>query len=36
VDPSLEVVIVESPTTLHRKTDSATGLALLDINWLGS
>jgi predicted DNA-binding protein with PD1-like motif len=33
VDPTLEVVIVESPTTLHRKTDPATGLALLDINW---
>ena len=33
VDPTLEVMIVESPRTLRRKTDPATGLALLDIDW---
>jgi len=27
---------VESPATLRRKTDPATGLALLDIDWSGS
>jgi hypothetical protein len=36
VDPTLEVTIVESPTTLRRRTDPATGLALLDIDWIGS
>ncbi|MEX2221891.1 MAG: DUF296 domain-containing protein [Candidatus Rokuibacteriota bacterium] len=33
VDPTLEVMIVESPATLRRKTDPATGLALLDVPW---
>ena len=33
VDPTLEVTIVESPATLRRKTDPATGLALIDIDW---
>jgi len=36
VDPTLEVIIVETPTTLHRKTDPATGLALLDVDWRAS
>jgi len=36
VDPTLEVMIVESPATLRRRTDPATGLALLDIDWAGS
>jgi uncharacterized protein len=31
VRPTLEVVIVESPTHLRRKLDERTGLALLDI-----
>lgn len=30
VDPTLEVVLVEAPATLRRKTDPATGLALID------
>jgi predicted DNA-binding protein with PD1-like motif len=29
--PTLEVVLMESPTYLGRKTDSETGLALIDI-----
>lgn len=29
--PTLEVVVVESPQQLQRKTDEATGLALLEI-----
>ncbi|MGH7402962.1 MAG: PPC domain-containing DNA-binding protein [Candidatus Rokuibacteriota bacterium] len=33
VDPTLEVMIVESPATLRRKIDRATGLALLDVPW---
>lgn len=33
VDPTLEVMIVESPATLRRKIDPATGLALLDVAW---
>ena len=36
VDPTLEVMIVESPATLRRRLDPATGLALLDIAWAGS
>lgn len=36
VEPTLEVMIVESPTALRRKTDLATGLALLDIDWEAS
>ena len=36
VDPTLEVMIVESPATLRRRIDPATGLALLDIDWAGS
>lgn len=31
VDPPLEVILVESPATLRRKTDPATGLALIDL-----
>lgn len=33
VDPTLEVMIVESPATLRRKIDPATGLALIDVAW---
>jgi predicted DNA-binding protein with PD1-like motif len=33
VDPTLEVMIVESPTVLRRRTDRTTGLALLDVEW---
>ncbi len=33
VEPTLEVMIVESPATLRRKIDPATGLALLDVAW---
>lgn len=33
VDPTLEVMIVESPSTLRRKIDPMTGLALLDVPW---
>jgi predicted DNA-binding protein with PD1-like motif len=33
VDPTLEVMIVESPTVLQRRTDRTTGLALLDVEW---
>lgn len=33
VDPTLEVTIVESPSTLRRKTDPVTGLALIDLDW---
>ncbi len=33
VDPTLEVMIVESPATLRRKIDPPTGLALLDVAW---
>jgi predicted DNA-binding protein with PD1-like motif len=33
VDPTLEVMIVESPKALRRRIDPATGLALLDIDW---
>jgi hypothetical protein len=29
-------MIVESPATLRRRIDPATGLALLDIDWAGS
>lgn len=31
VDPTLEVILVEPPTTLGWKTDQATGLALIDL-----
>jgi len=31
VRPTLEVVIVESPEPLRRRTDEATGLALIDL-----
>lgn len=33
VEPTLEVMILESPTALRRRIDPATGLALLDIDW---
>lgn len=33
VDPTLEVMLSESPAFLRRKTDPATGLALLDLDW---
>jgi len=33
VDPTLEVIIAEAPKALRRKTDLATGLALLDVDW---
>jgi hypothetical protein len=33
VDPTLEVTVVESPAVLRRKSDPATGLALIDIDW---
>jgi hypothetical protein len=33
VDPTLEVMIVESPARLRRRVDPATGLALLDVPW---
>jgi uncharacterized protein len=33
VDPTLEVILVEAPATLRRKTDPATGLALIDLSW---
>lgn len=29
----LEVTLVEVPATLRRKTDPATGLALIDLSW---
>jgi predicted DNA-binding protein with PD1-like motif len=32
VRPTLEVVVVESPAHLHRRTDAATGLALIDLD----
>ena len=31
VEPTLEVTLVEAPATLQRKTDPATGLALIDL-----
>jgi predicted DNA-binding protein with PD1-like motif len=31
VRPTLELVVTEAPAHLRRKTDSKTGLALLDI-----
>jgi predicted DNA-binding protein with PD1-like motif len=31
VRPTLELVVTETPATLRRRTDAATGLALLDI-----
>ena len=31
VRPTLEVILTESPVHLHRKTDSETGLALIDL-----
>src|SRR4051812_23229500 len=31
VKPTLEVIVTESPTHLHRRHDPATGLALIDI-----
>ncbi len=30
--PTLEVIIVEEPGHLHRKTDQESGLALIDID----
>ena len=33
VEPTLEVTLVEAPATLRRKTDPATGLALIDLGW---
>ncbi len=30
--PTLEVIIVEEPGRLHRKTDQESGLALIDID----
>ena len=33
VDPTLEVTVIESPAVLRRKTDPATGLALIDLDW---
>jgi len=33
VDPTLEITLVESPATLRRRTDPATGLALIDLDW---
>lgn len=35
VRPTLEVVVTESPTHLHRETDAATGLALIKIRRSG-
>lgn len=32
VDPTLEVILVEAPAVLRRKTDPATGLALIDLD----
>jgi uncharacterized protein len=32
VDPTLEVILVEAPAALRRKTDPATGLALIDLS----
>jgi hypothetical protein len=31
VDPTLELIITESPAHLRRRTDAATGLALIDL-----
>ncbi len=33
VDPTLEITLVEAPATLQRRTDPATGLALIDLSW---
>jgi predicted DNA-binding protein with PD1-like motif len=33
VDPTLEIMIVESPATLRRRIDPSSGLALLDVAW---
>ena len=33
VDPTLEVTLAEEPSTLQRKTDPVTGLALIDLDW---
>lgn len=33
VDPTLEVIVVEAPVALRRKTDPVTGLALIDLSW---
>jgi predicted DNA-binding protein with PD1-like motif len=33
VDPTLEVTLLEAPATLQRKTDPATGLALIELDW---
>lgn len=30
--PALEILVIESPKYLHRRTDEATGLALIDIS----
>lgn len=33
VDPTLEVTLVEAPAALQRRTDPATGLALIELDW---
>lgn len=33
VDPTLEITLVEAPAILRRRTDPATGLALIDLSW---
>jgi hypothetical protein len=33
VDPTLEITLVEAPAVLRRRTDPATGLALIDLSW---
>ena len=33
VRPTLEVMLIETPPGLRRRTDPATGLALLDVGW---
>lgn len=33
VDPTLEITLVEAPAILRRRTDPATGLALIDLAW---
>ncbi|HZP36264.1 MAG TPA: PPC domain-containing DNA-binding protein [Methylomirabilota bacterium] len=33
VDPTLEITVVEEPASLQRRTDPATGLALIELDW---
>lgn len=33
VEPTLEITLVEAPAILRRRTDPATGLALIDLSW---